>query len=194
MLLILPVLFEVIMNSTDSFPSGQNKPESVTLQPSWKYFFFSYIFSIIAIPIAGLGLIALHFVHRKHQAYRYIITNFRITAIDQKYEHNVDLVDINRIELHQSWFHRMLGIGTLLLYTSASKMEILGIHQPEKYKRILERAIQSQIVQQKERPEPPVQDTNYRPGTRAKINYLTGLWQQGLLSNSDYERERKYLE
>jgi hypothetical protein len=188
------MLFEVIMNTTYSFPTDHNNRESITLQPSWKYFFFSYLLSIVTIPVAGLGLIALYFVRRSHQAYRYIISNFRITAIDKKYEHNVDLVDIDSIELHQSWLHRMLNIGTLLLYTSASNMKIRGILHPEKYKNILERAIQAQITRQKEQPKPTLQDSNDHPGTSGQINYLTGLWQQGLISNSDYEKERKHIE
>jgi hypothetical protein len=32
------------------------------------------------------------------------------------------------------------------------------------------------------------------PGSLDKLDYLTGLWQQGLLSNEDFKREKKHFE
>ncbi|HYW34678.1 MAG TPA: PH domain-containing protein [Balneolaceae bacterium] len=168
--------------------------ERFILRPSWKYFFFSYIFSSLAILLAGVGIVFLYYLRKKHKAIRYFITNSRITAIDEKYKHNVDLTDIGDIELKQTWLQKKLGIGTLLLHTSASNMEIAGIKNPEKYKRILEQAIRSQQKQESQHREVKSNEPSYHPGTMEKIDYLTGLWQQGLISDSEFKKERKRYE
>jgi len=171
-----------------------NNHEQFNLEPSWKHFFFTYVLSILAIPIVGLGLVALYLVREERKTHQYIITNFRITAIDEKYEHNVDLVDIEHIDLLQTSWQKRLGIGSLLLHTSASNMKLAGIEQPQKYKEILEQAITFQHKQQQQRPEIEEKQTEYNPGNRERINYLTGLWQQGLISEQEYKEEKKHFE
>jgi hypothetical protein len=171
-----------------------NNEDSFTLHPSWKYFFFSYLLSFLAIPLAGAGLVALHYLRRGRESICYIITNTRITTIDQKYEHNVDLVDIKHIEVQQSWLQQKLGIGTLLLDTSASNMEVAGIEHPEKLKAMLEQGIQAATKQRNQQQKTQPRQPETESGNSEKINYLTGLWQQGLLSDEDYKEERKHFE
>ncbi|MDX1586612.1 MAG: PH domain-containing protein, partial [Balneolaceae bacterium] len=115
--------------------------KSYTLTPSWKHYFFGYLLSILTIPLAGIGLVALYFVRKKHKSVKYIITDTQISAIDSKYRRNVDLVNIDEVEIDEPWWQKRLGIGTLILRTSASELEISGITNPQKLKHILERAI-----------------------------------------------------
>lgn len=164
------------------------------LRPSWKYFFFSYIFSVLAIPIAGIGLVALYYLRRKHHSFQYVMSDYQVRAVDEKYEHNVDLINIERVELQQSRFQEILEIGTLVLITSASDLEIAGISNPKNTKDILEQAILVQKERKKEKPEPVKLEPSYKPGVRGQIDYLTGLWQQGLLSDEDYREQRGQLE
>lgn len=172
----------------------QKQPDSISLQPSWKYFFTAYLLSVLAIPLAGIGLIALWFVRRRHRSYRYRITNSRITAVDSKYEHNVDFADVEQVRLQQSGLQRRLGIGTLLLQTSASQMKLLGLEEPSQIREILEQAIAREQQREEQRRETHRKESNYRPGSMEKMEYLTGLWQQGLISEEDYNAERKNFE
>jgi hypothetical protein len=171
-----------------------NNEEHFTLHPSWKYFFFSYLLSFLAIPLIGAGLIALYYLRRERKSIRYIITNTCITAINEKYEHNVDLVDINRIETQQSWLQQKLDIGRLLLKTSASNMEIAGIEHPETLKAMLKQGIQSAMKRQHQQEKTKPRQPESESGNMEKLNYLTGLWQQGLISDEDYKEERKHFE
>jgi phosphate/sulfate permease len=171
----------------------KNKSDHFTLEPSWKYFFWSYVLSVLAIPVVA-GLIALYFVRRKHKSIKYEITNDQITAIDQKYEHHIDLVDIEEAEVLRSQWHETLGIGTLRLHTSAAKMELAGLTNPEKISDILEQAIESRQKLQEQRQETQKKESGFKAGSMDRIEYLTGLWQQGLFSDADYKAERKHFE
>lgn len=165
-----------------------------TLEPSWKQFFWGYVLSMLAIPLFGLGLIALYFVRKKHRQITYEISNTQIKRVDEKYEHTVDLVDITRVEMTKSWMQRKLDIGTLALFTSASKMKLEGLEEPQKLKDLLEQAIQSEIKRQEEQQKTEPRKPEYQPGSMPRMDYLTGLWQQGLISDEDYKKERKHFE
>ncbi len=171
----------------------QTKSNQFTLEPSWKYFFWGYTLSVITAPLL-IGLIAFYFVRRKHKSIKYQITNTQITASDQKYRHNVDLADIKDVEIHKSWLQQKLDIGTLRLQTSAANMDLVGLKNPEKISNILEQAIQSQQKLQQQRQETQKKEPDYQPGSMDRMEYLTGLWQQGLISDADYEAERKHFE
>lgn len=168
--------------------------KSYTLEPSWKQYFVSYLFSILAIPLAGIGLAALYFVRKKHKSTQYIVTDTQISSVDTKYRRNIDLVNIESVEVHQTRLQNTLGIGTLILHTSASEMELPGIENPGRLKDILEKAIRAEIQRRQAKEKTKPQEPKYDPGSMDKMEYLTGLWQQGLISEEDYEKERKHFE
>ena len=174
--------------------TDEPNPKITTLAPDWKYFFFSYLFSVLAIPLAGIGLIALYFVRKKHKSIRYEFSDEQISSLDSRYRRNIDLVNIEHVETKQSWLHQKFGIGTIVINTSASEMELVGMENPESLKTILEKAIQAQkdLLKQKERNKP--REPEFDPGSMDKMEYLTGLWQQGLISDEDFEKERKHFE
>lgn len=172
----------------------QKQADTFTLQPSWKQFFISYMLSVLAIPLLGIGLVYLYFVRKKHKKIYYEISDTQISRVDAKYSHNVDLVDIESIDIKRSWLQQKLGIGDLMLHTSASKMILAGLEEPGQLKNILEQAIQSEIKRKKTHQKIKAKQPEYQPGNMDKMNYLTGLWQQGLISNEEYESERKHFE
>ncbi|NGP76925.1 PH domain-containing protein [Balneolaceae bacterium YR4-1] len=171
-----------------------SEKKSYTLTPSWKHYLSGYLLSILAVPLAGIGLIGLYFVRKRHKSTRYIITDTQISSIDSKYQRNVDLVNIENIELEEGWWKRKLGIGNLILHTSASELNITGIENPRELKDLLEKAISAEIRKQQEEEKNKPKEPKYSPGSMDKMEYLTGLWQQGLISEDDYENERKHFE
>lgn len=168
--------------------------KSYTLTPSWKHYFTGYLLSIITIPLAGIGLIGLYFVRKKHKSRKYIVTDTQISSVDSKYQRNVDLVNIENIELEESWLQQKLGIGNLSLHTSAAELHISGISNPRELKNLLEKAISAEVHRHKEEEKNKPREPEYSPGSMDKMDYLTGLWQQGLISDEDYEKERKHFE
>ncbi|MGK7370063.1 MAG: hypothetical protein ACNS64_07590 [Candidatus Halalkalibacterium sp. M3_1C_030] len=183
------------MKELNNVPMADHSEEkSYTLTPSWKHYFTGYLLSILTIPVAGIGLIALYFVRKKHKNKKYIITDTQISSADSKYHRNVDLMNIENVEIDQGCLQQKLGIGNLILETSASEMKIEGIEDPENLKEILEKAIYAEFQRQEEKKKTKPREPEYSPGSMDKMEYLTGLWQQGLISDEDYEKERKHFE
>lgn len=164
-----------------------------TLHQSWKYFFWSYFLAFFTIPLFGAGLILLYLLRKKRKSVVYTITDTQIIWADKKIEQHVDLPDISQVQLQQSSMHARLQVGTLILHSSTAGMKLRGIEQPGQIKKLLEQAIQAKKQQRKQQkstsPSP-----QYDPGSMPKLDYLTGLWQQGLITDDDFETERKRLE
>jgi len=174
--------------------SSASSDKFFELQPSWKQFFWAYTLSIFAIPLFGIGLIAFYYTRKKHRQIIYKISDLHITCIDDRYEHKVDLVDITDIETRQTWLQEKMHIADLVLQTSASKMVLGGLQEPGRLKNILEQAIEAEKVRREQQQKTNAREPDYKPGSMDKINYLTGLWQQGLISDEDYRKERKHFE
>lgn len=174
--------------------SQESDSKSFTMKPSWKYHFWGYVISILAIPLFGIGLIALYFVRKKHQSRYYKVTNTQISSFGPRYQRNIDLVNIEQVTVEQNRLQKKLEIGNLTLKTSASEMELIGIEDPAQLKIILEKAIQAEIKRRREKQKTKPREPEYEPGSMEKMNYLTGLWQQGLISEEDFEKERKNFE
>lgn len=168
--------------------------KSIELTASWKNYFIPYLLALVTIPLFGIGLIALYFIYRKQHGIRYQVTDRQISSIDQKYLRNIDLVNITSVKIHQSWLQKKLGVGTLLLKTSASEMKLRGMENPGQLKQILETAIATEQQRTKDQQKQQSREPKFEPGNMEKMNYLTGLWQQGLISNKDFDEERKNFE
>lgn len=167
--------------------------KSVTLTSSWKQYFIAYLLSVLAMPLFGIGIIALYFVRKKQLSKRYEVTDTHI-SIDSKYRRNVDLVDIREVAVRQNWLQEKLNVGTVVLKTSAATIELVGMERPVSLKQMIQTAASAQKNRGgkqsfRERPDP-----THKPGSMDKMDYLTGLWQQGLLSDEDYKQEKKHFE
>lgn len=173
--------------------TAEPNQKSITLTPSWKQYFVPYLLSVLTIPV-GIGLIALYFVRRKHLSLHYRVTDTQISSIDPKYQRNIDLVNIETLSVRQSRIQEKLGIGDLILQTPASGMELVGMEQPELLKAMIERVVAVQKEQNKQQNFRRYPDPDFKPGSMERMDYLTGLWQQGLLSDEDYEKEKKHFE
>lgn len=174
------------------FKDIMNKQKTYTLTPSWKYFFLAYALSILAAPLL-IGVVALYFVRKYHKSISYVISDMMITAIDDKYEQNIDIVNIQKVELRETW-RKKLGIGTLVIHTEHAKVKLLGLDDPESLKNLIEKAAESLKKQAEEAKVQKESKPEYKAGNRDKLNYLTGLWQQGLISDEDFEEERRHFE
>ncbi len=174
--------------------TDQSSENTISLAPSWKNHVLGYAVSILLIPVFGIGLITLYWVRKKQTKYSYRFSNTQITSQDDKYQRNIDLVNIDRIKIKQSWLQKKMGIGNLTLYTSASSMTLRGMANPAKLKDMLDKAISIEKERQKKQQETKPKDPKYDPGAMDKMDYLTGLWQQGLVSDEDYKKEKKHFE
>jgi hypothetical protein len=172
----------------------QAKSSSITLETSWKNHIIGYVVFILLIPVFGIGFIGLYWVRKRQKRVSYVVSNTGITSRDSKYERNIDLLNIERLHIHQSWIQKKMDVGDVQLFTSASSITLFGIDDPQNLKALIEKAdaVEKQRLREKELTKP--REPEYSAGTMDRLDYLTGLWQQGLVSNEDFEKERKHFE
>ena len=171
-----------------------SQSDTISLSPSWKNHLLGYTLSILFIPLFGLGLIGLYWIYKRQHRESYEFSNTQIRSRDDKYQRNIDLVNIQKVELRQSWLQEKARVGDLVLHTSASSMTLHGLENPKNLKSLLEKAITAEKQRQQQREKTKPKEPEYNPGTMDRMDYLTGLWQQGLVSDEDYEKEKKHFE
>ena len=149
---------------------------------------------ILLTPIFGIGLIILYRTYTARKAVVYKVTDRSIQLEDSAYSENIDLVNITDVSYSQRWIDRKFNIGDLTLKTDSRTVIMLGQINPSGLSEMIMRAAESErkrisALQQKPKPKPAG-----KPGTLDKLDYLIGLWQQGLLSEEDYQNEKKHSE
>lgn len=174
--------------------ADQSQNKTVALEPSWKNHVLGYVISGLLVPLFGVGLIGLYWVYQRQKKYSYTFSDTRISSQDDKYQRNIDLINIEQVEVTQSWLQKKMSVGNIVLNTSASEMILRGMENPHSLKGVLDKAIATEKQRQQEKQKTKPKEPEHGPGTMERMDYLTGLWQQGLVSDEDYEKEKKHFE
>ncbi len=174
--------------------AAQQNEKTFKLATSWKNHIAGYVISVLAIPLFGIGLIALYWVYKRHKRYSYTVSDTQIISQDSKFHRTVDLIDIDKVRVSQSWMQQKMDVGDVALHTSALKVTLYGMDKPFQLKKLLEQAIEAEQRRQATEKKTKRREPEHDPGTMDKMDYLTGLWQQGLVSDEDFEKERKHFE
>jgi hypothetical protein len=168
--------------------------KEIVLKPSHKALFWWYFLGLLLTPLFGIGLIILYRTYTARKAILYKVTDRSIRLEDSSYSENIDLQNITDVSYSQRWIDKKFNIGDLTLKTGNRTVQMLGQVNPAGLSEMIMRAAESErkrvaALQKKPKPEPAG-----KPGTLDKLDYLTGLWHQGLLSEEDYLKEKKHFE
>ena len=174
--------------------ADQSQQKTIAVATSWKNHIIGYLLSVLAIPLFGLGFIGLYWVYKRQTHSTYTFSDTQVSSQDDKYQRNIDLVNIEQVDIKQSWLQKKMGVGDIVLQTSASSMTLDGIEDPASIKGVLDKAIAAEKQRQRDKQETEPKEPEHEPGTMDRMDYLTGLWQQGLISDEDFEKERKHFE
>lgn len=168
--------------------------KTIQLKPKSSHFFWRYIAGIILIPLLGLGIYIIYKLVKKQSEITYTISNHDITLIDSKVTDQIVLADIKQIEVSQSWIDQKFNTGTLNISAGNKTCRLIGLENPHGLKDLLLQA----VTAEKERLNRLTENKEQIEQTPSihldKLDTLTGLWQQGLLSDDDYHREKKHFE
>jgi hypothetical protein len=169
---------------------AQTHSKQKQLAPNWKHFFWRYVAGILLIPVFGLGLVLIWWVRRTQAQFLYTITDDAIQVQDKVYAERVDLENIKQVNVQQRWIDKQTGMGTIELITDGRKLELFGQPNPHQLADTLKEAIayRRELLkkQQKTKPEKEMP----KAGEIERMNYLTGLWQQGLITDEEYQRQQ----
>lgn len=168
--------------------------EVFILEPDWRYNFLPYMIAMILLPLAGLGIIIFAYYARRITGLQYHISNDKITVFKTSGNEQVTIKSIKGIELTQSKTERYFNLGTLHLITGSGNLDLIGIQSPALIKEALETALAKEEKWSEMNRKARGEYGNIKIGGLQSMNELVGLWQQGLISEEDYNRERKKFE
>lgn len=164
------------------------------LHPAKTTHFWWFLSGIILTPIFGLGLILIYIKYREINSITYKITDREIEVYTPEFNEKTDLKNISDATVKQRWIDKQFSIGTIFLNTQSKKTELRGIKNPKKIADIILQAAEAERLRIREREQTkPVREESKPAGTIDRLEYLTGLWQQGLITNDEFEAERKNL-
>lgn len=166
----------------------------IQLKPSWSYLFWWYVAAFLLIPVFGIGLIVLYLAYKKQSSLSYIISDRSISGITESVSDTIDLANINHIEVQQRWIEKKMGTGKLLLITESRTIEMVGMDNPHSLSDMILKAAESERIRLKKEKLIPKTSTGSAPVSLDRLDYLTGLWQQGLLSDEEFKKEKRHFE
>lgn len=167
--------------------------KTIRLEPRKSHHFWWYVVGVLLTPLL-FGFYILYKKISELSGTFYKITDRSITTVHPTYTEMVDIENINEVDIHQRWTDKKFGIGTLQLKTNTRRVELIGLENPENLAKMILKAAEMQrkrILDQKKRNS---QKTELNPGSMDRLDYLTGLWQQGLITNDEYNQEKKHFE
>jgi uncharacterized membrane protein YdbT with pleckstrin-like domain len=171
-----------------------NEQKKIVLKPSHLSLFWWYLLAVLMIPAFGLGIILAWRFYSTHKSIGYEITDRTITSRDSRTTAAIDIANIKNINVSRRWIDKKFGIGDLHIQTGERTIMLLGMEQPEQ--------LSNMILQAAEAERKRIESLNIKPKKEVKnenmsldkLDYLTGLWQQGLLSDEDYRKEKRHFE
>lgn len=175
--------------------SGNEK--KYTLKPSWKAFLLQYLVCILLIPVFGIGLLVLLYVNSLHRNSFYQITDDAILiSMSGKEPVSIKVAEVDSTRIEQNWLNRKCGISTLILTSQQDSNEyrMVGLREAQKLKSALDTAVKNERDRKEFSDEVQQNAPEYPSGVMDPINELVGMWQQGLITDEEFEQERKKFE
>lgn len=168
--------------------------KSFTIHPEITHHFWWFVIGIFLIPLLGAGIYIIYRKYHEIRSNTYIFTDRQIICKNQKFTDTIDLADIRGIDLAQRWIDIKFDIGTLTLRTNSRSIGMFGIKNPETISGMIMSAAEAERLRLSQPQISKRTDPERSAGTLDRLDYLTGLWQQGLISDEDFLKERKYFE
>ncbi|HMB41897.1 MAG TPA: PH domain-containing protein [Balneolaceae bacterium] len=164
------------------------------LHPAKATYFWWYLLGIVLVPFLGLGLILLYVKHKELRSTVYKISDHEIEAITPVYSEKTDLASITDASVSQRWIDKQFSIGTIQLQTHSKTTELRGIKNPQQIADIILQAAEAErlLIREKQKTKAAKEEPE-AAGSIDRLEYLTGLWQQGLITNEEFKRERKNM-
>ena len=168
--------------------------KTIQLKPSHYHFFWWYLSGLLLLPFFGIGFILIFLAYRKQSVQTYKIGNYSIKKSDNSYSETIDLVNIQVIKVHQRWIDKKFQLGDLVLTTESKTLKLIGLQNPHSLSDLILKAAEAEKSRISATEKVASTPAKNAPESLDRLDYLTGLWQQGLLSDEDFKKEKKHFE
>ena len=143
------------------------------------------------------GAIQLRAITGSIRGVQYTFTDQRLILEQHGEKESIELESILDTRLIRPIPERWFGVGDLMIITDEHSYLLLGQEKPEQLQSIIKKAsdVARILAQEQSKARFSRGDAEaFSPGSLDKLDTLTGLWQQGLISEEDYERERRHFQ
>lgn len=168
--------------------------KKIQLKPSHYHFFWWYFTGFLLLAFFGVGLVILYVAYRKQSAIFYKISDYSIIKSDSSDSETVDIANIQEVTVHQRWIDKKFNLGNLILSTETKQLEMAGIKDPHSLSSLILKAAEAEKLRLSSVGEIAKTPSKDVPESLDRLDYLTGLWQQGLLTDEDFKKEKRHFE
>lgn len=162
----------------------------IQYQTHWKQFYREFVKAWALIPVFGAGFFKLRKLNKRLEKMVYRIYNDRIEIGKAEDAIILPIPDLRKVKKEQTPEQHKYGIADVLLTYQSETYRLKGLEHADALEDVLYIAIKTE-QKRKELEEKAKGDHHIDPGGLDQMNYLTGLWQQGMISDEDFEKEQK---
>ena len=167
--------------------------QSYELRPDWRIYLPAYVIGVLLVPLL-VGIWIIYTYRKKWLGMRYVVTNSEVIHASDGLETRMPLHDITACEARFDGLAARFGLGTIHIRHTGGTQELPGITDPEPVAVLIERAAASERERLKMRADAERTRPVHPSGTLERKNELVGLWQQGLITEEDYQQELRKFE
>ena len=168
--------------------------QAYELRPDWRIHLPAYVIGVLLVPLLGLGLWIIYRYRQKWLGMRYLVTNNEVIHQADGAGTPIPLHEIISCDVRFTGLSSRFGLGTIHIRHVNGTRDLIGISDPEPVAVLIERAAESERERLKMREEIERTRPQHPSGTLERKNELVGLWQQGLISEEDYQQELRKFE
>lgn len=178
--------------------SSTGKGRSIDFRASRLLHFWGYLAGLVLIPAAGIGFVLLWRLERNVARIGLTLEDRRVrirTGLDPRdpeAERIVDASAILRVETRPlappaGW----LGVETLVLHAGAGDIRVPGLKQAGRIRKALEAIVAEAAERKRKADSQRPRGTLTKPGSTDQLNELTLLWQQGLITDEEFDAQKR---
>lgn len=162
----------------------------IQYQTHWKQYYREYLKAWALIPVLGAGFFKLKKLNGRLEKKVYRIFNDRIELGKGEDAITLYISDLRKVKKEQSAEQRKYGLADVIVGNESQTYRLEGLEHADALEDVLYIAIKTE-EKRRALEEKAKGDHDIDPGGLDQMNYLTGLWQQGMISEEDFEKERK---
>lgn len=158
----------------------------IILKPHPMGWLYLIVICLLAVPVFGLGLIAGYFLWKHIRSISYHLSD---EAVELRIGDRSTVIPWSTVTGVRA-VSRAGRLGHVVLTVGATEYRLLFLEDAFGLTETIQVMLASRANPKEERFEPRESDL---PMGNDRLNDLTALWQQGLISEEDYQAERKHF-
>lgn len=139
--------------------------------------------------LLGYGFLKLKELNDKVKEGIYKVYNDRIDHGSR----SILIKDLKSVKKKQTKEQKQFGLADLVVKTQAESLTLIGISGADKLEDVLIAAIKQEEERRKLKEKAKGDYQHFKPGGLEEMNNLVGMWQQGLLTDEEFDRQKAGL-